>query len=171
LGWRCIQVLAVMMNGTKSPVIQRSVFALVDRVELLSISSRFSSYLQLGLVPVHVYLDIPWVPYSDLYKTIGFSTDVRGLPDLMRKINDMDLQDLERMEEKIRALQVNPFHKWRFAGSNFDVHEEWGKWFAMPNSASNDEWIDWTREINRWIGQKKEGKHIYLAHWIGKWWS
>ena len=65
--------------------------------------------LQLGLVPVHVYLDIPWVPYSDLYKTIGFSTDVKGLPELMSKINDMDLQDLERMEEKIRALRSTHF--------------------------------------------------------------
>ena len=65
--------------------------------------------LQLGLVPVHVYLDIPWVPYSDLYKTIGFSTAVKGLPELMRKINDTDLQDLERMEEKIKALRSTHF--------------------------------------------------------------
>lgn len=65
--------------------------------------------LQLGLIPVHVYLDIPWVPYSDLYESIGFSTDVKGLPGLMKKINGMDLKDLERMEEKIRSLRSSHF--------------------------------------------------------------
>lgn len=65
--------------------------------------------LQLGLIPIHVYLDIPWVPYPDVYEKIGFSTDLKGLPKLMKKINDMDLKELERMEEQVRALRATHF--------------------------------------------------------------
>ena len=36
----------------------------------------------------------------------------------------------------------------------------------MPNSASNDEWIDWTREINRWIGKKK--RETYLSRTLNR---
>jgi len=72
-------------------------------------SYRLFEILQLGLIPVHVYWDIPWLPYPDLYKNIGFSTDLEGLPNLLKKINDMDLQELERMEERIRSFKATHF--------------------------------------------------------------
>ena len=65
--------------------------------------------LQLGLIPIHVYIDTPWLPYPDMYEKIGFSTDLKGLPDLMKKINDMDLQELEHMEEQIHSVQATHF--------------------------------------------------------------
>lgn len=65
--------------------------------------------LQLGLIPIHVYMDVPWVPYPDVYEQIGFSTDLKGLPKLMKKINDMDLKELARMEEHIRTLRASHF--------------------------------------------------------------
>ena len=65
--------------------------------------------LHLGLIPIHVYYDMPWLPYPDLYHKIGFSTDLDGLPKLLKKINDMDLQELERMEERIRSLKATHF--------------------------------------------------------------
>ena len=27
---------------------------------------------QMGLIPIHVYSDVPWVPYADLFDKIGF---------------------------------------------------------------------------------------------------
>ena len=72
-------------------------------------SYRLYEMLNLGLIPIHVYYDIPWLPYPDLYKKIGFSTDLEGLPNLLKKINDMDLQELERMEERIRSLKATHF--------------------------------------------------------------
>ena len=65
--------------------------------------------LNLGLIPIHVYYDAPWLPYPDLYHKIGFSTDLDGLPNLLKKINDMDLQELERMEEQIRSFKATHF--------------------------------------------------------------
>ena len=65
--------------------------------------------LQLGLIPIHLYWDTPWIAYPDLYKKIGFSTDLEGLPELLKKINDMDLQELERMEKRIRSFKATHF--------------------------------------------------------------
>ena len=72
-------------------------------------SFRLFEILQLGLIPVHVYWDIPWLPYPDLYKNIGFSTDLEGLPELLKKISDMDLQELEHMEKRIRSFKATHF--------------------------------------------------------------
>ena len=65
--------------------------------------------LQLGLIPIHVYTDTPWLPYPEVYEKIGFSTDLKGLPDLMKKINDTDLQELEHMEKRIHSLKATHF--------------------------------------------------------------
>ncbi len=72
-------------------------------------SFRLYEILQLGLIPIHLYWDTPWLPYPDLYKKIGFSTDLEGLPELLKKINDMDLQELERMEKRIRSFKATHF--------------------------------------------------------------
>ena len=72
-------------------------------------SYRLYEILNLGLIPIHVYYDAPWLPYPDLYHKIGFSTDLDGLPNLLKKINDMDLQELERMEEQIRSFKATHF--------------------------------------------------------------
>ena len=66
LEWGCIQVLAVLMNGTKSPVIQRSVFALVDMVELLSICSRFSSW--------------DWFQFMSTWTSLGYHIQISIRP-------------------------------------------------------------------------------------------
>ena len=49
------------------------------------------------------------MPYPEVYEKIGFSTDLKGLPTLMKKINDMDLQELEQTEERIRSVRVSHF--------------------------------------------------------------
>ena len=36
--------------------------------------------LQMGLVPIYVYDDTPWLPYADLYPSLGFSTQVPPSP-------------------------------------------------------------------------------------------
>jgi len=64
--------------------------------------------LQMGLIPVHVYLDIPWVPYRHLFESIGFSTDVPGLPALLKRLQNMTDSELEQMEA--RGLQLRESH-------------------------------------------------------------
>eukprot|EP00930_Biecheleria_cincta_P083806 TRINITY_DN73316_c0_g1_i1.p1 TRINITY_DN73316_c0_g1~~TRINITY_DN73316_c0_g1_i1.p1 ORF type:complete len:1494 (-),score=273.54 TRINITY_DN73316_c0_g1_i1:60-4541(-) len=65
--------------------------------------------LQLGLIPIHVFLDIPWLPYRDLFPSLGFSTDVKGLPALMAQLQGMEASQLELMEEKIKSLRESHF--------------------------------------------------------------
>jgi hypothetical protein len=36
--------------------------------------------LQMGLVPIYVYDDTPWVPYADLFQDLGYVTQVKHLP-------------------------------------------------------------------------------------------
>ncbi|CAJ1372638.1 unnamed protein product [Effrenium voratum] len=47
----------------------------------------------------------------DLFPSIGFTTDVRGLPNLLErihggKLNGMELAELEAMEAKVRELRL-----------------------------------------------------------------
>eukprot|EP00415_Alexandrium_ostenfeldii_P003921 UN3921 len=50
----------------------------------------------LGLIPIFVYTDQPWVPYPELFKTFGYSTTVSGLPRLLENLtamNDSEMHD------------------------------------------------------------------------------
>jgi hypothetical protein len=39
------------------------------------------------LIPIRVYIDVPWVPYFDLFKTLGFVTTVEELPALYQRLD------------------------------------------------------------------------------------
>ena len=46
--------------------------------------------VQLGLIPVHVYYDIPWIPYEQFFEAeIGFVTSLDELPALLRRLKEM----------------------------------------------------------------------------------
>ena len=64
--------------------------------------------MQLGLIPVHVYYDIPWVPYYDggggFFETkIGFVTSLDGLPALLRRLKNMTEDEFARREATVKA--------------------------------------------------------------------
>ena len=42
--------------------------------------------VQLGLIPIHVYSDRPWIPYAHLFDSVGFATNVFGLPRLVWRL-------------------------------------------------------------------------------------
>ena len=65
--------------------------------------------LQMGLVPIHVYTDVPWVPYARVFARIGFAANVSGLPAVMHALHRMSAAELEERE----ALAV------RLRGSHF----------------------------------------------------
>jgi hypothetical protein len=55
--------------------------------------------LQMGLIPIHVYIDVPWVPYLKLFRTLGFITTVGELPQLLQTINGTMTPDDFRARE------------------------------------------------------------------------
>ena len=65
----------------------------------------------MGLVPVHKYSDVPWVPYADLFKEIGFvsgATEV-GLDNLVSELKSISVQQLEEKERRIESLLGSHF--------------------------------------------------------------
>lgn len=64
--------------------------------------------LQLGLVPIHVYSDRPWLPYERIFESCGFATSVFGLPWLLWRL--ASLSDAELLAREARALQLAASH-------------------------------------------------------------
>ncbi len=66
---------------------------------------------EMGLVPVHVYSDVPWVPYADLFKKIGFISNatVVGLDNLISELKSLSVQQLEEKERHIESLLGSHF--------------------------------------------------------------
>lgn len=64
--------------------------------------------LQLGLVPIHVYSDRPWLPYERIFESCGFATSVFGLPLLLWRL--ASLSDAELLAREARALQLAASH-------------------------------------------------------------
>jgi len=56
-----------------------------------------------GLIPVHVYTDVPWIPYREVYDTFGFHTDVAGLPALLDRLGSLSEEELRAREARARA--------------------------------------------------------------------
>jgi hypothetical protein len=66
--------------------------------------------LQSGLVPIHVYLVVPWVPYRTLYEAkLGYLTDLNGLPNLLKRLQNMSRADFERHEAQIVSYRESHF--------------------------------------------------------------
>lgn len=73
-------------------------------------SYHLAETLQMGLVPIHVYTDIPWVPYADLWKQdIGRVTNIAGLRPLLQTLKDMSPDEVNRMEKRVRELRDSHF--------------------------------------------------------------
>jgi hypothetical protein len=65
----------------------------------------------MGLVPVHVYSDIPWVPYADLFETsIGYIAKIdecASLIDTLQKT--LSLDELRERERRVLSLKESHF--------------------------------------------------------------
>jgi hypothetical protein len=66
--------------------------------------------LQTGLIPIHVYQDIPWVPYRRLYEhKLGYLTTVKGLSDLLKELRNMSADDFRQREAQIESYRESHF--------------------------------------------------------------
>jgi len=65
-------------------------------------SYHLAEILLLGLVPIHVYTDMPWIPYRRLYDRFGFVTTVDGLPKLLDELRLMGDEELLAREAAAR---------------------------------------------------------------------
>ncbi|CAE8593035.1 unnamed protein product [Polarella glacialis] len=74
-------------------------------------SYHLAETLHMGLIPIHLYIDIPWVPYMDLYQKagIGFNTNIAGFRPLLDKIKNMSAEEVYAMEQRVRKLRESHF--------------------------------------------------------------
>ena len=71
----------------------------------------FMEALQMGLIPVQVYLDndIPWIPYGAKLAGLVYATDLQGLPSLVDHLLQLSNEDLKRKEEVILSMRDSHF--------------------------------------------------------------
>jgi hypothetical protein len=66
--------------------------------------------LQMGLIPIHLYSDIPWVPYSDLFQQFGFINHFdHGLDALITQLLSMTAEQIVEREKLIVAHRDSHF--------------------------------------------------------------
>lgn len=73
--------------------------------------------LQSGLIPIHVYKEVPWIPYATLYreKQWGYQTTIEGLPTFVdtllssRQTESNDLAEVEERELRIASYRESHF--------------------------------------------------------------
>jgi len=66
-------------------------------------SYHLAEILLFGLVPIHIYTDVPWIPYRRIYETIGFHTTVAAFPKLLDRLATMSDEELHVREAAAKA--------------------------------------------------------------------
>ena len=81
-------------------VMADSVFSLVPR-GFGRTSFHLAEVIQSGLIPIHVYNDVPWVPYRSVYRRFGYITNLSGLPGLIKELLKMPLAAVKERENQV----------------------------------------------------------------------
>ena len=63
----------------------------------------------MGLIPIHVYIDEPWLPYGNLLNNISYSITMEELPGLIQKLEKMTDSEIASMEKRIMELREDYF--------------------------------------------------------------
>jgi hypothetical protein len=63
----------------------------------------------MGLIPIQVYLDQPWLPYGNLMKNLSYSVTVEKLPELVLELSKISDSQISKIEHKIEKLRNDYF--------------------------------------------------------------
>ncbi|KAJ1456137.1 hypothetical protein M885DRAFT_518142 [Pelagophyceae sp. CCMP2097] len=73
-------------------------------------SYHLAETMNMGLVPIHVYADVPWVPYPALYRRYGFLARADELPALLQSFrHNVTDAALKRREAAVLAFSESHF--------------------------------------------------------------
>mmetsp|Transcript_166196 Transcript_166196/g.403777 ORF Transcript_166196/g.403777 Transcript_166196/m.403777 type:complete len:436 (-) Transcript_166196:65-1372(-) len=64
-------------------------------------SYHLAEALQMGVIPIHVYIDQPWIPYPRAYEKLGLATTVEGLPAVMERLMRLSDAEVEQLEARV----------------------------------------------------------------------
>eukprot|EP00571_Detonula_confervacea_P007277 CAMPEP_0172331620 /NCGR_PEP_ID=MMETSP1058-20130122/62017_1 /TAXON_ID=83371 /ORGANISM="Detonula confervacea, Strain CCMP 353" /LENGTH=726 /DNA_ID=CAMNT_0013048889 /DNA_START=121 /DNA_END=2301 /DNA_ORIENTATION=- len=65
--------------------------------------------LQMGLIPIHVFSDVPWVPYAGLFEEIGYVSHSSQIESLVNELQGVTKEQLEKREQRIVSLLQSHF--------------------------------------------------------------
>jgi len=73
-------------------------------------SYHIAETFQMGLVPIHIYSDVPWVYYGELWRTerIGFISNLAGLDALLTRLAT-NITKIAEVEQNVRRLRESHF--------------------------------------------------------------
>lgn len=66
--------------------------------------------INLGLVPVHVYSDTPWLPYPERFADVGFNASIDGFADLLGALHALPDAEVERREANAERFSASHFN-------------------------------------------------------------
>lgn len=96
----------------------------------------------MGLVPIYIYDQVPWIPYQTLYKlNWGFLTSIAEFPKLISQLRNTQIEEILAKEDNIALHRESHFsihgilhHISRFMLSGDGDLE----CTAMPNTTNED---------------------------------
>jgi hypothetical protein len=65
--------------------------------------------VHMGLLPVYIYSDIPWLPYGKLYDTFGLHTSINDFPAMLKKLRNITDEEVNSLAAKMLALKETHF--------------------------------------------------------------
>jgi len=95
-GWRWRQVMADSRFSLCPRGYGRTSYHLVET-------------LQASLIPIHVYSDVPWIPFPDVYNKVGLVAHYQGMEDLVVELKRMSAQEIAERERRILQLVDSHF--------------------------------------------------------------
>ena len=63
----------------------------------------------MGLIPIYVYDDIPWIPYAQKFKEFGFVTSATKIGSLVDELQNITVEQFEKREKRILTLLESHF--------------------------------------------------------------
>ena len=108
-------------------------------------SYHLSEAIQMGLVPVHVWLDQPWVPYPDtIFPAVGYSTNVEGLYGLLAKLGGVTHAGAaaDLMAKEAAALKYAESH-FTYKG----VLEQIALFMMKPSASVGTSKVSWGSDL------------------------
>ena len=67
-------------------------------------SYHFMEALQMGLIPIQVYIDQPWIPYEHIMQNFTFAVTISEFPGLIQELSRKSDAEIEEMEDQIERL-------------------------------------------------------------------
>jgi hypothetical protein len=117
-GFRRLMQLAVKRSGVRSTGFRkvrgwrsemaRSRFSLVPR-GFGRTAFHLMETLQMGLVPIYVYSDTPWLPYGNIINDVVYASSIVNVTHFMRWIDAVDNATVDNLERKIVSMRHSHF--------------------------------------------------------------